>query len=477
MISLAGLCGSVVDGAYNYLVYIVKIHTNTDTLTTLLYHVPYSLFLLAWIIALICLLSHGVNARRAEPRMAALGIGVVVVGYALLFLMFYYPVLATFTGSKLAKTFHIIFAAFESGAFILGLVTLLLNRERAAMFLVTGILVLLSNDVVFQMEEIAAIQRPADLLEVSWTFALALILFGLLEGLTSRTAHPEGSLNRSIMSAASIRVRSSVGAVAVAAGMAVTLLFTFEIYTSSNRVLGMEVARYTLYFANLIVIGFVVAVALFELRLEGVLRDYQGSVTKLSTEMEADSGGKSHILEILGLRAALSQMGARWRFYREQSIPLDSEPVFRGRSVLPGEARQSLCFVLMPFTTEWSLATYDAINSVVGPVGYRCLRANEIFGANVMQDIWTGIQSARAIIADLTGRNANVLYEVGIAHTLGKPTILLAQSETDIPFDLASRRVIIYDGKDPELKSLKHNLRVMLEDMQKSRLRRHSARV
>src|ERR1035438_695767 len=93
--------------------------------------------------------------------------------------------------------------------------------------------------------------------------------------------------------------------------------------------------------------------------------------------MEADSGGKSHILEILGLRAALSQMGARWRFYREQSIPLDSEPVFRRRSVLPGEARQSLCFVVMPFTTEWSLATYDAINSVVALRKIRWVKVNE----------------------------------------------------------------------------------------------------
>ncbi len=49
------------------------------------------------------------------------------------------------------------------------------------------------------------------------------------------------------------------------------------------------------------------------------------------------------------------------------------------------------------------------------------------------------------VIADLSGQNPNVFYEVGIAHTLGKPVLLLSQSIEDVPFDLRHRRVLPYE--------------------------------
>jgi hypothetical protein len=61
-----------------------------------------------------------------------------------------------------------------------------------------------------------------------------------------------------------------------------------------------------------------------------------------------------------------------------------------------------------------------------------------------MEDIWSGICHARLAIADCTGRNPNVFYEIGIAHTLDKNTILIAQSVDDVPFDLRHRRVLVY---------------------------------
>jgi hypothetical protein len=54
------------------------------------------------------------------------------------------------------------------------------------------------------------------------------------------------------------------------------------------------------------------------------------------------------------------------------------------------------------------------------------------------------------VVAELTGRNPNVLYEVGMAHCLGKPVVLLCQTQGDIPFDLSTRRVVIYDASQPE---------------------------
>lgn len=63
---------------------------------------------------------------------------------------------------------------------------------------------------------------------------------------------------------------------------------------------------------------------------------------------------------------------------------------------------------------------------------------------SVVQDIWTAIVSARLIVVDCTDRNPNVFYEIGLAHTIGKPTILLTQRAEDIPFDLRHLRCIDY---------------------------------
>src|SRR5215475_3078399 len=82
------------------------------------------------------------------------------------------------------------------------------------------------------------------------------------------------------------------------------------------------------------------------------------------------------------------------------------------------------------------------------------LRANradaDIYGTGkIIDQIWNGINSARVLLAELTGRNANVLYELGLAHALHKPVVLVCSNEEDVPFDLRHVRVIYYDKDDP----------------------------
>jgi hypothetical protein len=72
-------------------------------------------------------------------------------------------------------------------------------------------------------------------------------------------------------------------------------------------------------------------------------------------------------------------------------------------------------------------------------------RGDYFFTADsVVQDIWKAIVSARLIVADCTDRNPNVFYEIGLAHAIGKPTILLTQKSEDVPFDLRHLRYVAY---------------------------------
>ena len=68
------------------------------------------------------------------------------------------------------------------------------------------------------------------------------------------------------------------------------------------------------------------------------------------------------------------------------------------------------------------------------------------------------------VVADCTDRNANVFYEIGVAHTLGKPVILLTQSEEDVPTDVIYIRYIKYESTIRGLAKLEKNLRRTLEE-------------
>lgn len=103
-----------------------------------------------------------------------------------------------------------------------------------------------------------------------------------------------------------------------------------------------------------------------------------------------------------------------------------------------------LVAVMMPFRAEFN-GVYTALQAAVEEAGMRCSRADDIWDDDVIiQDVVKLIGTARAVVCDLTDMNANVFYEAGIAHTIGQDVILVAQHETDIPFDLRHIRHIKY---------------------------------
>ena len=119
-------------------------------------------------------------------------------------------------------------------------------------------------------------------------------------------------------------------------------------------------------------------------------------------------------------------------------------PIFQGRDFLLDER---LVFVLSPFTEPYSTVYSDHIKPTVENISrFRCRRADDIYDNRpIIEDIWRCIVQARIVISELTGRNGNVFYETGIAHTVGKEVILITQSMSDVPFDLRHLRCVVYE--------------------------------
>jgi hypothetical protein len=104
-------------------------------------------------------------------------------------------------------------------------------------------------------------------------------------------------------------------------------------------------------------------------------------------------------------------------------------------------------FVLMPFDKKFDDVYKFGIKEACKGAGAYSERLDEqIFAESMLDRIYVQINKADLLIADMTGRNPNVFYEVGYAHALGKRVILLTQETGDIPFDLQHRQHIVYGG-------------------------------
>ncbi len=114
-----------------------------------------------------------------------------------------------------------------------------------------------------------------------------------------------------------------------------------------------------------------------------------------------------------------------------------------------GELKNT-CFVVMPFESLFQTQYERVIKPSIESLGIECIRGDEIYAKpDIMSDIWKSIRESRFILAELTGRNPNVLYEIGLAHAVGKPIILLTRKQGDVPFDLKSLRYRYYDINNP----------------------------
>ncbi|HML22577.1 MAG TPA: hypothetical protein PKD09_13065 [Aggregatilinea sp.] len=102
-------------------------------------------------------------------------------------------------------------------------------------------------------------------------------------------------------------------------------------------------------------------------------------------------------------------------------------------------------FVIMPFDQSFTPIYENHLKSIADRLGYSIKRGDDFFSRHaIMADVWSAITNTKLIIADCTNRNPNVFYELGIAHTLDKPVIMITQNREDIPFDVGHLRIILY---------------------------------
>lgn len=178
--------------------------------------------------------------------------------------------------------------------------------------------------------------------------------------------------------------------------------------------------------------------------LIGILKDLETSLKKV---FDINSETKTKFTD-------LSYSKTIWvRFKKELDKKIKQEyDLFPKRDF---EVTPKLCFVLMPFDRDFNKVYSEGIKPAIKKAKLQPKRADEIFtSSSIIQDIWQSINKSSILIADVTGRNPNVFYEVGLSHAIPKRLIIITQNKKDVPFDIQHLRWIHYTNTQSGRKSL-----------------------
>ncbi|MFV8462069.1 hypothetical protein ACNO7T_13025 [Vibrio campbellii] len=116
------------------------------------------------------------------------------------------------------------------------------------------------------------------------------------------------------------------------------------------------------------------------------------------------------------------------------------------------DSSKKTCFVIMPISGQtgydsdhFTLVYEDIIKPAIEQAGMLPIRADETVNTNLIQlDILRKVIESDIAICDMSSKNPNVFYELGVRQAFDKPTVLMIDDATDAPFDVSSLRYVNY---------------------------------
>jgi hypothetical protein len=204
------------------------------------------------------------------------------------------------------------------------------------------------------------------------------------------------------------------------------------------------------FFSVLFVVALVVALVWLTDRFDETVQYLRTFTTRLHRKrLEAEDWREAdtHIrttLQSTGLGVYLDSLRDSAALLKQDVLFLGPERLYPPPKLSSAQGKVR-CFIVMPFSLDWSDDVHRTLSGACKATAVQPVRGDDVFTpTDILVDIWQSINGADFVIADITGRNPNVLYELGIAHTLAKPVLIISRNAADIPIDLSTRRVILY---------------------------------
>lgn len=411
-----------------------------------LWMITYTLFHFTWLCGWGLLALRLFQLRRGPQLTTALS-SVLLLGLTAIFWAYYLR-----QGLELTSvqdrffTTHVALGLF---GLIACLICVLLGIGRARSLLVAGYSTLIASDFVFIALEHNNSTREIVALDPLWMAGEFLLLAGAVV-LPELASSPQAAEDAE---PADVDSRSGISGLLV-------LLVTGAVFAVGFL---MAAAPWKALVLVLFVVLCVLLMARLTLRYDRAMlharRWIDGLLQRLEVVDWRPEGDPvlRRTLEIVGLAPLLDHTARKAGELRRKVLFLGPERLNRPDAQPRPAGGPVRCFLIMPFGPAWADSVQRTLRDVCRRHGVHAVRGDDsLVPTDILDDIWVELTAADFVIADVTGHNPNVYYELGMAHTLAKPVILLSQSTEDVPFDVQTRRVVAYDPED--LKALEERL-------------------
>jgi hypothetical protein len=361
---------------------------------------------------------------------------VLMVGLGAIFASFYY---SHYTGQLDTPSSRLgaVTAALEFTTLVASLFCMLLRVPAAAVCMLVGTVTLLAGDMAFSVESVPPV------IETTWMFGQLLVLCAVLLMPRPQLGSDREPTPAVPAEALEPHERSGMSGILILISLGAVLLSPLVWLLPVDTV-------WKSFWSALFVVSLVVVLVWITDRFDDTAAYLRSYIRRAHESRLVSEDWRSAPPRI---RAALNStgLGRLLDDFRSSGARLKQDIIFLGPERLFGPPRQraalrqTSCFIVMPFGQEWSVDVHRILAAACEAAGVRPVRGDDVFTpTDFLEDIWQSINAADFVISDISGRNPNVLYELGIAHTLAKPVLILSREAADIPVDLATRRVILY---------------------------------
>jgi nucleoside 2-deoxyribosyltransferase len=387
----------------------------------------YALFVFVWVCAWGYL---ALRKWQRRPPSALTGVvfAVLIGGLAVILVSFYYPEYRS-SMNTMSGRLDAVTAGLEFAALVIGLACILIGQPAVLTWMLIATALLVASDMAYSGSDVPAAIAPVWMLG-QFLLASALLVF-------PRAKEP------SLLLQAPVRARSALSGVLILLSLGGMLLSVAIGMVSVHPV-------WKSFLAVLFVVVFVVAVVWLTDRFDEAVQYLETYTAKLHQQQlraedwrEADTSIRTTLVST-GLGGYLDALRLSGERLRDDVLFLGSERLYPPPHVRANRV-DVRCFIVMPFSLEWSNDVHKALAAACKAMSVTPVRGDDVFTpTDILVDIWQSINAADFVVADITGRNPNVLYELGVAHTLAKPVLIISRHAADIPIDLSTRRIILY---------------------------------
>jgi len=434
----------------------------------------YGAHLFVWICAWAALIVHHARQLR-EGKLYLLLAPVLIAGS--IFILHYQLENFNFEFDRPKERLDFAFLVLEIIGVQICLLCVLMGAERGLVLIIIGFVIGAGNDVLavftnLGLQDLQAVGgNPEGIQELKdgkldldalWALGKTMTLLGLL----SLPQHHGDSDRSKKLSSHLINPKDNHSGTSI-------YLMLFWLFTIALAMFAVAYLNDEPHLLTMFIIVFssicVIAIAEATIKFDHAVDFLNVYIKQLfANQLSGDNGpakkpGTSRWLEISGLEEVIADAKKSAAQLRENVIFLGPERMNRPATIID-DSKRTTCFLVMPFSMDWSDSVAQSLRKICSESDIYALRGDDIFRpTDILDDIWNGIMQSQFVIADITGNNANVFYELGMAHAIGIPVIVLAQDASVVPFDLASRRILIYDAD--KLEEMEEGLRGAVKEV------------